>query len=92
MIKIQPFLIGLGSMVAKATLPIHEALYQMSDGTLAVNPDDDINDPADLTTQRQLFWWIGGTTLIISLVCIITNLFKKKGKGGFMKRIKKMFR
>lgn len=88
--KIQPFLIALGSMVAKLTLPLHEGLFQMSNGTMISNPDDDVNDPADTSSQRQLFWWIGGTTVIMALACFILNMGKKK--GGILKRIKKLFK
>ena len=92
MIKIQPFLIALGSMVAKLTLPIHEGLFQMSNGSLISNPEDDVNDPDNTPAQRQLFWWIGGTTFIMALACLLLKLTERKGKGGIVKRIKKLFK
>lgn len=80
-------ILGVGSLIVGATKQIHEFLYQaaakggFNDVT---NPIDDVDDPGDPMFPAQISWWVGGTTILILLFCILTGgaFTRKKGKLG----------
>jgi len=84
---------GLGKAVANATKGIHEFLYQKGGGLDATvtNPIDDIDDPGDPQTTDQVYWWVGGTTLLTLVACTLFGLGSRgRGKGGdFFKKLKR---
>jgi len=87
---------GLGKAIAGATKGIHEFLYQKGGdiGAPVTNPIDDVNDPGDLQTREQVYWWVGGTTILSLLACTLFGLGKRgRGKGGdFLKKLKRKFK
>lgn len=87
---------GLGKAVAGATKGIHEFLYQKGGDTggLVTNPIDDIDDPGEPQTTEQVYWWVGGTTLLTLVACTLFGLGTRgRGKGGdFIKKLKRKFK
>lgn len=76
--------LGLGSLIVGATKQIHEMLFQLAakGGFDDVsNPIDDIDDPGDPMTPATISWWVGGTTILILLFCIVTGGAFTRGKG-----------
>ena len=88
-------ILGLGSFVVSLTKMIHEGLYQLAAKggfTDVTNPLDDVDDPGDPLLPVQISWWVGGTTILVTLATIfICGLSGKKGgfkKGGYKKDFK----
>lgn len=77
-------ILGLGSLIVGATKQVHEMLYQLAakGGFSDVsNPIDDVDDPGDAMMPAQISWWVGGTTILVLLFCIVAGGAFSRGKG-----------
>ncbi len=89
-------IIGLGKAIVGLTAPIHEFLFQKGGDTGPVtNPIDDKVDGEQAVPVQNVYWWVGGTSILMLILCVVSGgAFKVgRGKGGnFLQKLKRKFK